>query len=291
MLEFNDLLVKSGIDPKATLVMRHRPWENELRRTFSWIAAERPKLFNAYQSTQTPNVEKALKRATFVASFIGMEAGKATFIGMYRNNGVSHRLTRESYRKDAVLAELLDLGMHGFADDDPRDEIDYFDLSPEDVAGIYQARLVVSWNVERSWFRWADRNSFPIQAILPVSFIEQSMPDWDDLVLTRAELATLPAGWATRMAEWRGIYLISDISDGKRYVGAAYGDRNILGRWQEYGRSGHGENVRLRRRDPENFRFSILQRVSPDMDAEEVIQLESSWKKRLLSREIGLNAN
>jgi hypothetical protein len=38
--------------------------------------------------------------------------------------------------------------------------------------------------------------------------------------------------------------------------------------------------------------FTILQRVSPDMEAEDVIQLEATWKKRLHTRPPhGLNDN
>ena len=117
------------------------------------------------------------------------------------------------------------------------------------------------------------------------------MPDWDRLVLEWRELANLPQSWELRMAEWRGVYLITDRSDAKQYVGSAYGADNILGRWRAYAQTGHGGNKLLRGRDPRNFRFSILQRVSPDMDPEHVIALEDSWKTRLQTRELGLNAN
>lgn len=69
-------------------------------------------------------------------------------------------------------------------------------------------------------------------------------------------------------------------------------DGNLLGRWLGYAASGHGGNAMLRERDPHNFQFSILQRVSPDMDATDVIQLEKTWKDRLHTRAPrGLNDN
>ena len=86
-------------------------------------------------------------------------------------------------------------------------------------------------------------------------------------------------------------YLIFDRSDGKAYVGSAYGSENILGRWRNYADSGHGNNMQLRLRSPENFLFSILQRTSPDLDRDDVLRLEASWKERLHSREYGLNEN
>jgi len=102
----------------------------------------------------------------------------------------------------------------------------------------------------------------------------------------------LPSRLKADLSQWRGIYYIFDETDGKGYVGSAYGADNLLGRWRNYAATGHGGNSLLRRRDPRRFRFSILQRVSPDMDADDVIQLEGKWKERLHTRAPqGLNDN
>ncbi len=106
----------------------------------------------------------------------------------------------------------------------------------------------------------------------------------DDVTNTGNQLTGMPF-------EWRGIYFIYDESDGKGYVGSAYGKDNILGRWLSYKASGHGGNKQLCKRYPKNFRFSILQRVSPDMDADDVIRIEGTWKERLHTRDYGLNEN
>ena len=66
---------------------------------------------------------------------------------------------------------------------------------------------------------------------------------------------------------------------------------NILGRWLDYAKTGHGGNKDLRRRNSDQFRFSILQRVSPDMDPADVIRFEGTWKDRLHTREFGMNCN
>jgi hypothetical protein len=100
-------------------------------------------------------------------------------------------------------------------------------------------------------------------------------------VLSWAQLGVLPSKWRETLRQWRGLYYISDSLNGKGYIGSAYGQDNLLGRWQQYGAQGHGGNVHLRERRPENFRFSILERVSPDMEANEVIALGTTWKKRL----------
>ena len=118
------------------------------------------------------------------------------------------------------------------------------------------------------------------------------MPDWNELDLGWHEINLLPRPWRLALSHWRGIYYIFDTSDGKGYVGSAYGAENLLGRWRNYAASGHGGNTLLRRREPKTLRFSILQRVSPDMDATDVIRLEATWKDRLHTRApIGLNDN
>lgn len=132
----------------------------------------------------------------------------------------------------------------------------------------------------------------PILAVREESALDAEMPNWDDISVSWEQLSVLPTRWKDRLREWRAVYFIFDVSDGKGYVGSAYGDTNLLRRWEHYGALGHGGNVLLKKRDPHNFRFSILQRVSPDMDACDVIRLEATWKERLHTRApSGLNDN
>ena len=132
----------------------------------------------------------------------------------------------------------------------------------------------------------------PVLAILEESAFDAAMPSWDRLMFSWEQLRVLPTAWKSKISQWRGIYYIFDISDAKGYVGSAYGHDNILGRWQNYAAVGHGGNKLLRKREPRNFQFTILQRVSPDTEASEVIQLEGSWKERLHTRTpYGLNDN
>ena len=66
------------------------------------------------------------------------------------------------------------------------------------------------------------------------------MPEWDEIAFPWEELGVLPTRWKSALSQWRGIYYIFDGSDGKGYVGSAYGRSNLLGRWQAYAASGHG---------------------------------------------------
>lgn len=289
-MHLNDLLQKHSIPPADVLVLRHRPQESTLRKTLPWLAQERPDLYNAYQQSQFPKVEKAFTRAKYIASFIGDKAGTAVFAGLYVVKGWQP-LSFDGYWKIAANKELHEsFGMAGL---DSRPTVLWFDLVlSSDFYASWRGRLVIRWpGLERSWWRWADRNTFDIHAIRESRAFEEAMPAWDELVITWSELKVLPSMWRASLREWRGIYYILDSSDGRGYVGAAYSTENILGRWLNYGISGHGGNKELRKRDPNNFVFSILQRVSPDMPSDEVIQLEQTWKIRLHTKEYGLNEN
>ncbi len=288
----NDLLVGKGFDPTQVLVFRHRPTEPPLRKVLPWLAAEKHDVFNAYQQTQSRSVEKAMLKKRYVASFIGHRSGQALYVGLY-TIGPSKLITRAEYSRIPAHCELKALGARGFTDEDSRKTILWFELALTDFYKKWKGKLVVDWpGGERSWYRHAHTNKIPILAILEESLLDQAMPDWRELDFRWDELRLIPTRWRLALSQWRGIYFIFDQSDGKGYVGSAYGRDNILGRWLDYASTGHGGNRLLRRRDPKHFRFTILQRVSPDMVPEEVIQLESSWKDRLHTRApYGLNKN
>lgn len=288
-MEFNDLLAKQNIDPKGVLVLRHRPKELRLHKALPLLAADQPDLYNAYQQTQTLPVQTAMLKAPYVASFVGHSAGKAFFVGLYKNTGF-RPLTYEQYWKLPYHKELKQYGMTGYQGG--RDPILWFELQLLDFYREWAGKLIVDWpGIDRSWWRWAERNTIQLTAILEEDLLNPDMPPWTQVSLTWQELGLLPGKWKEALKQWRGIYLIFDDSDGKSYVGSAYGRDNLLGRWTNYAGSGHGGNKLLKARDPQTFRFSILERVSPDLPAEDVVALESSWKDRLHTREFGLNAN
>ena len=268
--------------------MAQSPW------VLPWLAVEKPDLFNAYQQTQGETVERAMSRAGYVASFIGRGRGRALFIGLYSVKG-SKPITRKQFWQIPANVELRSFGMRGFTDEEPRSSILWFDLVLTDFYADWKGKLIVGWpGLERSWHRWAHKpqNEMPVLAILDESALDAVMPEWNAIDFTWEELGVLPTRWKSAISQWRAIYYIFDTSDGKGYVGSAYGGNNLLGRWINYAARGHGGNRLLRERDPKHFRFTILERVSPDMDKGDVIRLESAWKDRLHTRQpFGLNEN
>lgn len=290
-MNLNQMLTEKGIDPTKVLVLRHAPHEAEFRKVFPMLAADRPDLFNAFQQTQTEKLEKAMLGAEYLASFIAHDGGKAVFIGLYKI-GASKTLTLKQYWQVPAYIEMKKLGVVGFTGKN-RSSVLWFDLKLMDFYGSWKGKLIVDWPPpERSWWRRAHRNEITVSAILEDSALDPPTVKWDEIDFSWAQLAVLTKRWQAKLAEWRGVYYIFDELDAKGYVGSAYSDSNLLGRWRNYASTSHGGNKLLRHRDPTSFRFTILELVSPNMPKDDVIRLEGSWKKRLHTRApFGLNDN
>lgn len=289
MLDFNTLLKLAGLDPAETLIVRHVPVENSLRRVLPWLVVERPDLWLAYQRIQWTTLEKAMTRGLQIASFIGQEPATATFARIYRI-GEWQTLDLAGYDAFPGNSELEELGMSGRTPD--MGDCLAFELEALDHYAEWSGRLTIQWpKPYQNWWRWGGRGTFPVATIEAESRFVRAMPDWQEIVLGWHELNCLPESWKTALAQWRGIYLIYDTGRRSGYVGSACGAENILGRWRSYARSGHGGNRELRGSKPGDLRFSILQRTSPDLGPAEVVALEASWKERLHTREFGLNRN
>lgn len=294
-MNLNDLLERQGIDPARTVVLRHRPTEPSFNQLLPWIVAEHPSLFDTYQRFQVKDLEKTMAglEGGHVASFLRRGAGAALFVGLFRIGGYREH-THDEFWAVPENARLREYGMRGFPEDDPRPLIKGFELSP--VGTFYRGwigRMVVGWPPpERSWWRRAHKNEMPLLAILEESELVAEMPGWERLALSWQQLSALPQKWRAALTHWRAIYYIFDRAKGRGYVGSAYGADNLLSRWTSYAKTGHGDNVLLKACNPSDLVFTILQRVSPDMAAEDVVAIESSWKARLHTRQpYGLNAN
>ncbi|MBN1974366.1 MAG: hypothetical protein JW787_12055 [Sedimentisphaerales bacterium] len=285
--QLKNILDNENITLKDVLILRHVPQEVEVKKVLPWLATDKPELFNAYQQTQKPRTEKAMQKAKFVASFIGHKPGKALFVGLYEVKGY-RSISYSQYWERTSLLELKKYGLQGMTD--KKGKCLLFDLILLKFCQEWKGKLIIKWpGIERNWFLWADRHDFEILAISEDSILIPDMPEWNQLLLTWNQLNELPTKWCEKLSQWRGVYYILDVSDGKGYVGSAYGKDNLHGRWHNYADSGHGGNNQLKERNPENFRFSILQRVSPDMESSDVQFIEKTWKDRLHTRELGLN--
>lgn len=89
----------------------------------------------------------------------------------------------------------------------------------------------------------------------------------------------------------KGVYLITDTSDGRQYVGKADGADTISQRLATYAANGHGNNRNLRGLNPTTFRYSVLRVFDPATPEVVINAAESRYKRALDSRDHGLNAN
>lgn len=287
MFDLNDALRRSTLDPAETLVLRNATVE--LGQAIYWIADERPELFRAYQHTQGTQLSAAMSKAKHLVSCIAQQADKAVFVQVY--DIIGRQLMDAS--AFGALPEHQELAQHGYEMLSEGESRMSFDLVANPALDEWKGRLVIGWpGGARSWWRYASRNRFPLTAITEESIIRRRMPDWRNVVLTWPQLSLLPASWKANLSQWRGVYFIHDQQRQLGYVGSACGGENLMGRWLSYAASGHGGNKLLRQSNPNQLRFSILERTSPDLDSRDVIALEQSWKERLHTRSPhGLNDN
>lgn len=291
MLTLNLLLEDARIAPATVAVLLHNTTLQPLRSLMPTLWRDRPDLFAAYQAVHAPQVEATLRARANLASFVPLDGGRHLFAGLFDCTSWSEA-TPEAIYADPRYDELE--RVYGatdttLANNARRTSEVRFDLRPLDALADLRGRLVIATPPGRTYRRLAERFDAPVLAISEVPIHEAAVPGWRDFIVTASQVRALPRAWSDALGHWRGIYCIVDDADGARYVGSAYGVDNILGRWSAHVAGERGITAELRRRDPASFRFSILERVSPDLPAEQVIRLEQTWMDRLHTRRFGLN--
>jgi hypothetical protein len=127
-----------------------------------------------------------------------------------------------------------------------------FDLRPTNLFASLNDRLVIEWDNPRSWHRNATSASLTRMPVLEIADGDTvPFPGFDRVLLTYRELREMVEAprythWRVALSEVQGIYLITDSTNGKQYVGKADGAERVLGRWTTYTRDGHGGNIALR---------------------------------------------
>jgi len=164
----------------------------------------------------------------------------------------------------------------------------------------YFGRLIIKFkNKSQTMVRLANSviNECEVVQIIPDTFDNDIFPGYDKINISWNELSRVieKEGWKTALQNQKGVYLITDISNGKMYVGSAYGENMILGRWKSYIKTGNGGNIELKKLKFEyikkNFKYSILDIFKSTIDDKIIIERENWWKEVLQSREFGYNKN
>jgi len=164
----------------------------------------------------------------------------------------------------------------------------------------YFGRLIIRFkNRSQNMIRLAESviNDCEVVQILPDTFDNDIFPGYDKVNISWQQLSRLVSkeSWKTALQNQKGVYLITDTKSGKMYVGSAYGEDMILGRWQSYVKTGHGGNIELKKLEfryiKEHFRYSILDIFKSTVDDKMILERESWWKRVLLTREFGFRIN
>lgn len=171
-------------------------------------------------------------------------------------------------------------------------------------------RLIIRWVKDgRAKGRKAESmlSNMAIAAILPEPYAGEDFPGYAYINHSYSVLEKLwkdsKQDWVAALSHCQGVYLITDIKTGLRYVGSANGEEGIWSRWGSYFRTGgHGNNKLLKKllRNKAKgidyarkyFQISLLEQAS-SRDSKEYVQMrESYWKQALLTRgKFGLNEN
>ena len=129
----------------------------------------------------------------------------------------------------------------------------------------YLGRLIVNFHKNNAYVTLSGSrlDDFLVKEILPSHLDTDIFPGYDKVNISWETMKRVlqKDTWRTVLENQKGIYLITDISNGKRYVGKASGKDMVLGRWKDYIKTGHGGNEELKKLSfdhiKKNFNFLL----------------------------------
>ncbi len=281
ILYFSDILRKVDIDPAKVKLIRHSLNDAGFEDCY--------KKGLVYEYTRHQKVGFS-KNYEYWAVFISAAGTYAQFFCLYRVG-------------DSV-PDTADLVPESFPE---REAKGYdgthavFQLEPVSALREYEGRLTIDWG--QSTLMWHQKGSTPKPVVYILPDRKKEFSGFEDLLLSFDELkeildnSTVYEAWHTALKSVYAIYLIVDRESGMQYIGSASGDDGLLGRWKSYIETGHGGNKKMRALLEEHpdrvhqFQFSVLQILPKTMKRDDIIELESLYKKKFLSIQFGLNDN
>jgi hypothetical protein len=284
-LNLNSLLELHGFDvpqKSSTKLTRHKISDPDLLEEFRYGDNRRFEIFQSGYS------KPRYRMASHVISFLADGQTRALFKGIYRINGKPEFVKSPPEAREAFPKSKGNDGMRF-----------WYDMTRLDTMTDLSNRLVVDWGKASStlsWVQWLHRDKpKKIIEILP-NAKARDFPGFDEVRLSWRELQEIVnnsdanRAWHHALKSVNGVYLILDTATGEHYVGAAYGTDGILGRWQNYAKTGDGGNKWLKGLDYTKFQYSILYICSASKTAKEVIPYEELFKRKLGTKAHGLNS-
>jgi hypothetical protein len=182
---------------------------------------------NKFKEWQESQTQKNFQRP-YVVSLIHLEKSNWLYAGIYKINGEPREVSKENkitYYYDTTLLE-----------------------NQEDHIG----RLVLQFDKGfRASYLLGEKY---LKQIAIVQILEErktigEFPGFNKVRISHQELERIirlnEKSWVGALSSVKGVYLITDQSNGKQYVGSATGNEGIWSRWLSYSTSGHGGNKEL----------------------------------------------
>ncbi|WP_293392287.1 GIY-YIG nuclease family protein, partial [Phascolarctobacterium sp.] len=173
----------------------------------------------------------------------------------------------------------------------------------------YYGRVIVKYhNTNRTPVRLYEKikNKLEVVEILNSQYMGDEFPGYDNIRLSYDELSNVinrhAGGWFGALNNQKAVYLITDTSNGKLYVGSATAKNGMLwSRWSDYIANGHGGNKELVaivndtakgfEYIKNNFQYTVLENFNSKVDDSYILSREAWWKKVFCSRKFGYNSN
>ena len=280
LLNFSDILRKAGLDPAKVQLIRHTLNDKEFRACYE------KNMVKEYTAEQKKDFNKGY---AYWAVFISGKGTEARFYKLYRVGAAVPK-------SPEVMPEAYPCPL---AFEKPGD---YYELEYVDVLKEFENRLIIEWGEAiRAWHQkgTTEKAVKAIQSIQKLEFV-----GYENVVLSYEKLKEIIENdmdhyklWQTALSSVKAVYLILDTKNGQQYVGSAYGDGGLLERWKCYADTFHGNNKLMKELicdHPDRYRyfqFSILQIFSMSVPDDMIINAESLWKRKLGTKEYGMNAN
>ena len=209
--------------------------------------------------------------AEYIVVFLAEDGTDSRLVGVYENKGKDPNKSRK-------------LNLH------------YYDLVELPEFAYLKDRVIVDWGMhQQQWHQWWTNEKFVVRI---GGYVDNNAPVFDsyeNVMLNYSELKAVFDGndetWTNSLKSVNCIYAIVDKSNGKMYIGSTYGTSGIYGRWKDYAQTGHGGNVELKKLNPNNFQWIILEVLPLKIKEEKAIAKENFYKEKFCTRKFGYNKN
>lgn len=180
----------------------------------------------------------------------------------------------------------------------------------------YVDRILVEWTNKPQQFFYVSKEIIDIIEVSEICskpYFEQDseFPGYENLSKSYEELKFHwnNKSWRNQLSSVYGVYVITDVKEGKLYVGSAYGVDGVYGRWTIYLKDGYDKdeledskypNIKFRNLVNDkgigyiqkHFQYTLLEIFSKtELGKKQALDREKYWKTAFKSKEHGYNSN